>query len=316
VGKQVTVRVAVVQSGSLCFDTPATLQKMQERVGQAALAGGQLVVFPEAYVGGYPKGMDFGARVGSRSDTGRDWFAKYHDSAIDIDGPEIALMCDMAADHHIFLVSGIIERDGNTLYCTVVTISPKGKLINLHRKTMPTAMERLIWGFGDGSTLQVADTNIGRIGGAICWENYMPQLRLSQYAQGVELYCAPTVDDRDQWQHSMRHIAVEGRCFVLAACQYADRGNFPDRYPSDYQAGDVVIRGGSVIVSPMGEVLAGPVYDEEAILLADLDMDDIRRGKFDLDVVGHYARPDIFSLSVNTEQQVPAHAPADDYDDA
>jgi len=147
-------------------------------------------------------------------------------------------------------------------------------------------MERLIWGFGDGSTLPVIETGFGRIGAVICWENYMPLLRWHMYAKGVQLYCAPTVDDRETWAVSMRHIAVEGRCFVISACQYSQGGELP-------------IRGGSVIVNPMGKVLAGPCYEDERILTAEVDIGEIAEGKFDLDVVGHYARPDVFRLEVN-----------------
>ena len=166
---------------------------------------------------------------------------------------------------------------------------------------MPTAMERLVWGFGDGSTIGTVDTPVGRLGAVICWESYMPQLRLAMYAQGIQLYCAPTVDDRETWLPTMRHIALEGRCFVLSANQYARRSDYPDDYP--VAAGDpgaVLIGGGSCIVDPFGRVLAGPARDGEAILVADLDLDEIDRAKFDLDVVGHYGRPDLFRLEVDT----------------
>jgi nitrilase len=162
-------------------------------------------------------------------------------------------------------------------------------------------MERLIWGYGDGSTLPVFDTPIGRIGSVICWENYMPLLRTAMYAKNVQLYCVPTADDRDTWQATMRHIAIEGRCFVLSACQYIKRGAFPDDYDAiqGNEADTVLMRGGSLIVSPLGEILAGPNFDQECILTAELDLDDIARGKYDFDAVGHYARPDIFRLSVD-----------------
>ena len=311
-----TVRAAVIQAAPQAFDTPATLERMERLAGKAANEGARIAVFPEAFVGGYPKGMDFGARVGQRDDAGRDWFRRYHAAAIDLPGPELDRMCDIAAGHDLMIVAGVMERDGGTLYCTSVYIGADGSFLGKHRKPMPTAMERLIWGFGDGSTLTVVDTPLGAVGGAICWENYMPQLRLALYAKGVEIYCAPTVDDRDQWQHAMRHIAWEGRTFVLAACQYAVRADYPDDY--DCMQGDdpatVLIRGGSVIVSPLGRVLAGPVYDEEAVLVADLDMGDIARGKYDLDVTGHYSRPDIFTLLVNEEAQgvVFGDGPAED----
>jgi len=181
-----------------------------------------------------------------------------------------------------------------------------GTLVGKHRKLMPTAMERLIWGFGDGSTLPVIETPLGRIGAVICWENYMPQLRLAMYGRGIQLYCAPTVDDRETWLPTMRHIALEGRCFVLSANQFARRSDYPADYPiapADPEA--VLIGGGSCIVDPAGRVLAGPARDGEAILTADHDLDEVSRSTFDLDVVGHYARPDVFRLLVDDRPLTP-----------
>ena len=181
-----------------------------------------------------------------------------------------------------------------------------GTLVGKHRKLMPTAMERLIWGFGDGSTLPVINTPLGRIGAVICWENYMPQLRLAMYGRGIQLYCAPTVDDRETWLPTMRHIALEGRCFVLSASQFARRGDYPADYPIAPDDPDtVLIGGGSCIVDPAGRVLAGPARDGEAILTADLDLDEVSRSTFDLDVVGHYARPDVFRLLVDDRPLTP-----------
>ncbi|WP_082731777.1 MULTISPECIES: carbon-nitrogen hydrolase family protein [unclassified Sphingomonas] len=305
-----THRIAVVQAGSTLFDTPATLDRMARHVAALKDAGVELAVFPEAYVGGYPKGLDFGARVGSRTPSGRDDFARYHAAAIDVPGPETARIGEMAAAAGLTLVTGVIERDGGTLYCTALTFGPDGTLIARHRKLMPTASERLIWGQGDGSTLPVVDTQVGRVAAAICWENYMPALRQYYHAAGVQFYCAPTVDDRDMWPVSMRHIAYEGRCFVLSACQFMTRADAPADYAC-IQGDDpatVLIRGGSMIVSPLGEVLAGPVYGAEAVLVADIDPGDIARGKYDLDVAGHYARPDIFELRVDTRARPPVRA--------
>jgi predicted amidohydrolase len=197
---------------------------------EAAAEGARLAVFPEAFVGGYPKGIDFGARVGSRSAEGREWFRRYYESAISVPGPETEAIGEAAAAHRMYMVVGVIERCGGTLYCTALFFGPDGALLDKHRKLMPTAMERLIWGMGDGSTIPVLDTEIGRIGAVICWENYMPLLRTAMYAGGIEIYCAPTVDDRDVWAASMRHIAVEGRCFVLSSAQYLTRADCPDDY--------------------------------------------------------------------------------------
>jgi len=275
------VNVAVVQAGGVLFDSEAAVKKAEQLLAETA--GAQLVVFPEAFLGGYPKGEDFGARVGSRTPEGRKLFRRYYEGAIDVPGPQTDWLAAAAGNAGAWVVIGAIERDAGTLYCTALYFSPEGKLAGKHRKLMPTAMERLIWGFGDGSTLPVLDTGFGKVGAVICWENYMPLLRMAMYRKGVQFYCAPTVDDRESWPGSMRHIALEGRCFVLSACQYV-----PD-----------LIRGGSVIVSPLGRVIAGPNYECECVLRADLDPGEIAEGKFDLDVVGHYARPDVFRLEVN-----------------
>jgi nitrilase len=296
-----TIRVAVVQDAPAAFDRERTLAKVAERTAAAAAQGAQLVVFPEAFVSGYPKGLDFGARVGMRTPEGRDDFRRYYESAVDVPGPATDVLGAAAHEHHVYLVIGVIERAGGTLYCTVLFFAPDGALLGKHRKVMPTAMERLIWGFGDGSTLPVLTTPLGRVGAVICWENYMPLLRAAMYAKGIQLYCAPTVDDRETWLPTMRHIALEGRCFVLSACQFARRADFPAHYPA-IQGDDpatILIRGGSCIVGPLGQVLAGPCFDGPAILTAELDLGEIPRGTFDLDVAGHYARPDIFRLHVD-----------------
>ncbi|MES2790801.1 MAG: nitrilase-related carbon-nitrogen hydrolase, partial [Planctomycetota bacterium] len=256
--------------------------------------GAQLAVFPEAFIGGYPKGEQFGTSLGRRTAEGRDVFRAYYDSAIEVPGPETELIGNVARDNMLWMVVGIIERSGGTLFCTVLFFGPDGQLLGKHRKLQPTALERVIWGQGDGSTLTVLDTPLGKLGAVICWENYMPLLRTAMYAKGIQLYCAPTVDDRDSWIASMQHIACEGRCFVLAACQYLPGA----------QAGDApLIRGGSCLISPFGELLIAPHYGSEQVLTATIDLREIARGKFDLDVVGHYARPDVFQLHVNETPQ-------------
>jgi nitrilase len=300
------VRTAVVQAAPIAFDLDATLERVALLAHEAAGTGARLAVFPEAFVSGYPKGSDFGARVGSRTPEGREWFRRYHASAIELPGPAAERLGAIARENALHMVIGVIERSRGTLYCTAAFFGPDGGLLGRHRKVMPTAMERLIWGFGDGSTLPVLDTELGRIGAVICWENYLPQLRLAMYAKGIQLYCAPTVDDRETWLPTMRHIAMEGRCFVLSANQFARRSDYPDDYPVVAGGPDaVLIGGGSCIVDPLGRVLAGPAREGRAILTADLDLDDIVRGAFDLDVVGHYARPDVFRLVVDERVQAP-----------
>ncbi|NOX41272.1 MAG: carbon-nitrogen hydrolase family protein [Alphaproteobacteria bacterium] len=296
---------AVVQAATVLFDKARTLAKLADLVSDAASGGAQLIVLPEAFVGGYPKGLDFGTRLGMRTDEGREMFRRYYENAIDVPGQDTETIGKIAAAAKAHLVIGVVERAGGTLYCTVLFFDPAGALIGKHRKLMPTALERVVWGFGDGSTLPAPKTAIGTLGAVICWENYMPQLRLAMYAQGVEFYCAPTVDDREVWLPSMQMIALEGRCFVLSACQFMTRSDGPEGYhPVQGDKPDTtIIRGGSCIISPLGKVLAGPVYDEATVLFAEMDKDDILRGKFDLDVVGHYARPDIFTLTVNEATQ-------------
>lgn len=301
------LKAAVVQAGSVAFDVEATLAKADRLLAEAAEAGAGLAVFPEAFISAYPKGLDFGCRVGMRKPEGREQFQRYWDSAIDVPGPATEALAGMAARHNMYIVMGVIERDVGTLYCTVLYFSPAGELLGKHRKLMPTASERLVWGQGDGSTLPVFDTPHGRLGAVICWENYMPLFRAAMYAKGVKLYCAPTADDRDTWLATIRHIAVEGRCFVLSACQVMRRSDFPADYPvADEMADDqVLMRGSSCIIGPLGEVLAGPLFNEEGILYADLDIGEVTRSHLDLDPVGHYSRPDIFQLNVD-ERSRPA----------
>ncbi|AZQ76290.1 carbon-nitrogen hydrolase family protein [Flaviflexus ciconiae] len=230
---------------------------------------------------------------------------EYMAGAISLDGSDLDPVIEVSQETGVFIVTGLIERLGNTLYCTTIMVDPNDGLVGKHRKLMPTASERLIWGFGDGSTLDVVESPTGRLGTAICWENYMPLFRQAMYSQGVEIHCAPTVDNRDAWQSTMQHIALEGRTFVLSSCQLVRVEDYPEdtEFPNGITANGLVIRGGSVIYSPLGEVLAGPVYGEETIRYADIDLSEKDRSHLDLDAVGHYARPDVFQLHVNTAPQ-------------
>jgi nitrilase len=298
---------AVVQAAPVAFDLDATLDKVARLAGEAAGLGARLVVFPEAFVSCYPRGLDFGTVVGARTPEGRAWFRRYWESSIEVPGPGVDRIATIAGRHGLHLVIGVIERDGATLYCTTLVFAPTGVCLGKHRKLMPTGSERLVWGAGDGSTMPVFDTCVGRLGTVICWENYMPLLRMSMYAKGTQVWCAPTADSRDTWVASMRHIACEGRCFVLSANQFARRSDYPNDYPiaGHHQPDDVLCRGASMIVSPLGEILAGPAIDGEEILVAEIDLDEIVEAKYDFDVVGHYARPDVFRLVVN-EAATPA----------
>lgn len=297
---------AVIQIASIPDDPMATATKAAAWLRDAAAKGAKLAVFPEALIGGYPKGASFGAPIGMRKPEGREAFARYHAAAIDLDGPELGVFLEAAAETQVFCVIGVIERDGATLYCTALYIDGSKGLVAKHRKLMPTAGERLIWGFGDGSTMAAVRSDLGTVGAVICWENYMPALRMHMFNQGVTLYCAPTADDRDTWVPTMQHVALEGRCFVLTACQHITRGSYSALHES--ALGDdpttIMMRGGSAIISPSGKVLAGPDFSGETILLAQLDPADIMRAKFDFDVTGHYARPDVFQLKVDTAAKV------------
>jgi nitrilase len=298
-------RVAVVQAASIPFDSDATVTKAEGLIAEAAAAGAELALFPEAFVGCYPKGSGFGAVVGRRSGPGRDLYRRYFDAAVELDGPEVARLITSAATNGIFVVIGVIERLGATLYCTALMIDPISGLGAIHRKLMPTGTERLIWGFGDGSTIGTAQSPAGRVGTVICWENYMPALRQAMYAQGVELYCAPTADDRPTWIATMTHIALEGRVFVLTACQAIRAGDYPDWFQQEISEDPAtyLMRGGSAIIAPDGAVLAGPVFEDETILYAEIDLAEIARGHLDMDAVGHYSRPDVFELKVDTRRR-------------
>ena len=302
------VKVAVVQAASVLFDKGESIKKACRLVEEAGNEGSDIVLLPEAFIPAYPRGFTFGMKVGNRSEQGRALWKRYWDNSIDISGTEVTLLAKAAKDAGVYLSIGVIERDGasggKTLYCSMLYFSPEGNLIGKHRKLKPTGSERLIWGEGDGSTMPVFSTEFGKIGGLICWENYMPLARMAMYGKGVEIYLAPTADERETWQATVRHIACEGRCFVLGCNQYVTK----EMYPSDLETieeladqPDVMSRGGSVIVAPSGEVIAGPLWDKEGILYAELDLDEITTAKIDFDVVGHYARPDVFQLNVNTE---------------
>lgn len=301
------LRAAVIQAGASMFDAAKTLAKVLDLTRQAAAKGAELVVFPEAFLGSYPKGLDFGSVIGGRTPAGREDYQRYFEGAINVPGPETEHLGELAKELGVFVVIGVIERGGATLYCTVLFFSPQGNLLGKRRKLMPTAGERLIWGYGDGSTMPVFDTEFGKLGAVICWENYMPMARMAMYAKGIQIYCAPTADNRPTWVPSMQHIALEGRCFVLSACQHLRRSDCPEKYDAiqGNEPDTILMRGGSCIVSPLGEILAGPVFEQDDILMADLDLGELARGKYDFDVAGHYARPDVFRLIVNEASAPP-----------
>jgi nitrilase len=308
--QQHTVRVAVVQAASVIMDREASTEKAISLTLEAGKKGANIVVFPEAFIPAYPRGLTFGAKIGSRSPEGRKDWLRYWENSVPVPSQTTEMLGEAAREAGVYLAIGVIERDnefsGGTVYCTVLFFGPDGALLGKHRKLKPTGSERLIWGEGDGSTLPVFDTPYGKIGALICWENYMPLARAAMYAKGVQIYIAPTADSRELWQSTIRHIAAEGRCFVLSCNQYVTK----DMYPTDLACYDELVSsphemsaGGSAIIGPLGNYIKEPVFGQEDILIADLDLRDITYSQFDFDVVGHYSRPDVFQLLVNEEKK-------------
>ncbi|MCO6489308.1 MAG: carbon-nitrogen hydrolase family protein [Phaeodactylibacter sp.] len=286
-----TTKIALIQAASVLFNLEATIEKAAGLAREAAENGAQLILFPEAFIGGYPRGLSFGTVVGSRSPEGREQWLAYFRNALVMGSPAAERLGAIARDNGAYLAIGAVERDaqGNTLYCSLLVFSPQGELLLRHRKLKPTAAERIIWGEGDGTGLRVLDTPLGRVGGLICWENYMPLARMALYQQNVQLYLAPTADQRDSWQATLRHIACEGRCYVLGCNQFVTREMYPEPYRKELQGlPEVLCRGGSAVVGPLGEVAAGPLWGEEGILYADISLEEVVKSKLDFDVVGHY----------------------------
>ncbi|MEJ2584826.1 MAG: carbon-nitrogen hydrolase family protein [Robiginitalea sp.] len=308
-----SLRVAVVQDHPVFFNKKETLKKVGDLVASCAAQGSQLVLFPESFIPGYPRDFDFGTRIGDRSESGRDLYLEYYRESIDPEGEDIPLLENLAAKNNCYLVIGVTEQNtaNNSLYCSMLYISPTSGLLGIHRKIKPTGQERVIWAEADGESLCTFATPVGKIGGLICWENYMPLARMALYSKGVEIYLAPTADARPGWIASMQHIALEGRCYVLGCNQYIRRSDYPESYrPLLKNSRETRCPGGSVIVSPVGEILAGPLQDEAGILFADLDLSEIVRSKLDFDVNGHYQRKDIFAFEVHGQPPIKKEAPA------
>lgn len=311
--------VAALQVGTSPEGTQATLEKILSYEQEIKEAGASLVVIPEATLGGYPKGSTFGTYLGYRLQSGREEFAKYYSQSIEVGSGdkyyEINQLSELSRRTGASVCCGCIERDNTTLYCTIVFIDPQHGYVGKHRKLMPTATERLIWGQGDGSTLTVVDSAVGKIGGAICWENMLPLLRQAMYAKGVEVWCAPTVDQRPIWRTVMQNIAYEGRLFLVSAVQFmpdatkmgfgeiVDETTGKRQLPGWPAVDDNCINGGSIIVNPYGEIIAGPLIGREGLLTAEIDTDLIIEARYDFDPVGHYARGDVFQLTVNEKPQ-------------
>jgi nitrilase len=306
------VRVAVVQHPPVLLDREATLARGVELLDEAARAGARLVSFPETWVPGYPEWL-WRLRPGGDYALTGEIHARLLDSAVDLDAGQLQPLQDAAREHGVTVLVGVHERDGRfsrgTLYNTAVLIGPDGAILNRHRKLVPTNPERMVWGQGDGSGLRVVDTPVGRVGGLICWENYMPLARFALYAQGLDFYVAPTWDAGSGWVSTMRHIALEGRCWVLGNGT-AMRGrdvpaDFPSRDELFPDQDDWFNPGDSVVVAPDGRIVAGPLRNEHGILYADCDPAAAAASRRTLDVAGHYGRPDVFRLEVRMEPRPP-----------
>jgi nitrilase len=300
------VKVAVAQLGSVLMDRDASIDKACQYIIEASKNGAQILVFPEAFISGYPRGLRFDSAIGSRGARGKQDWVRYWNSSVPVPGEPLQKLADAINKAKLYVVIGVVEQEWRgsrgTLYCTMLYYGPEGTILAKHRKLKPTGIERLIWGEGDGSTLSTIQTPYGCVGGLICWENYMPLARMYMYEKGVNIYIAPTADARNSWQATIQHIACEGRCFVLAANQFVRKEDYPEDLACYEELQDfpsIMCRGGSAIVNPFGEYLVDPLYDEEGVLYADLDLNLIEQGHLDFDVAGHYARSDIFTLVVN-----------------
>jgi nitrilase len=302
-----TVRIAAVQVPPVYLDREATIDKACELVAEAGRAGAKLVVFPESFVPAYPDWV--WAVPAGQNDLMADMYSALLDNSLEVPGAATERLCRAAKKGKTYVVMGATERNveasGASLYNTLIYISADGELLGKHRKLVPTGAERLVWAPGDGSTLGVYDTPFGKLGGLICWENYMPLARYAMYAWGTQVYVAATWDRGEPWLSTLRHIAAEGRVFVIGCCMPLQMSDIPQRfaaikrfYPADR---DWINNGDSAVVDPEGNFIAGPMHKETGILYADLDMAGARGQKWMLDVAGHYARPDVFELIVHTE---------------
>jgi len=300
------VKVAVVQDAPEFFNKEATLRKVENITKQYAKEGCQLIVFPESFVPGYPRGFSFGATIGSRSDQGRQHYADYYNNSFDLESNDLKQLETLSKEQNIYIVIGVTEKQqtNGSLYCSMLYLSPTNGLLGVHRKIKPTGTERLVWAEAGVESLVTFDTNIGKLGGLICWENYMPLARMSMYLKGVEIYIAPTADSREQWTATMQQVALEGRCFVLGCNQYMTTSMYPEKYEDEVKdQPENFCPGGSVIVSPLGKIIEGPLFNKAGVLVAELDLEDIKRSKLDFDVIGHYARNDIFEFNVKEQPE-------------
>lgn len=301
------IKVCLIQDSPIFFNKEKTIEKVEELVKTYSAQGAQLIVFPESFIPGYPRGFSFGAVVGKRTDEGRKLFAEYHKNSVDIESEDLKQLEELSKTQNVWLVIGITEKQQQhgSLFCSMLYISPRIGLLGVHRKIKPTGSERIVWAEDSGKSLVSFDTPIGRLGGLICWENYMPLARMAMYKQGVEIYLAPTADCRDSWTPTMIHIALEGRCFVLGCNQFFTKSMYPEHYRALVKdEPELMCRGGSIIVSPLGKIIAGPLFDRAGALIEEIDLEEIALSKLDFDAVGHYSRDDIFDFKVLNQPEI------------
>ena len=306
-----TCRIAVVQAEPVMFDKDACVAKAIEYIEECAAGGAELIVFPELFVPGYPFGMNFGFRTGSRSEPGREDWKRYYDNSILADGPEMDRLISAAEEADVYVSIGYSERDAvnGTLYNSNMMISPEGEAKN-HRKLKPTGSERVIWGDANKDYFPVMDTPWGPMGNLICWESYMPLARVALYEKGISLYISPNTNDNEEWQSTIRHIAIEGHCYFINCDMLITKDSYPEdlnEYAALADLPQIPCRGGSCVIDPFGHLVSDCVWDEEAVIYADLDMQKVPASKMEHDVCGHYARPDVLELFVDDSE--------DDWDD-
>jgi nitrilase len=305
--EQGTFTMAVVQASPLFMEREATIDKACRLILEAAGNGAKTVLFPEAFVPGYPDWI-WNVPAGQMG-LHQQLYAKLLEQSVTIPGKATDRLCTAARQGGIYVIIGINERNsgasGGSLYNTLLYIDPQGNIMGKHQKLVPTAPERTVWAYGDPSGVKVFETPLCKVGGLTCWENYMPLVRYSLYAQGIELYLAPTYDEGEVWQASMRHIAREGRTYVIGCCMVSRKEDIiarcPELAPYYESAGEWINTGNSIIVDPNGEIIAGPLHEEEGILYAEMDLKMLHGSKWNLDVAGHYARPDAFELTIRRD---------------
>lgn len=303
-----SMKIAVAQVSPVILDKDKTIEKTIEYIDKAGKEKVDLVVFPESYIPAYPRGFSYGFVVGSRTDEGRKDFKRYYDNSVLVPSGDTDIIAEAAKRNNVYVSLGITERDHTncTLYCTNLFFGPDGKLLGKHRKLKPTGTERCLWGEGDETTLTTVDTPFGTMGSLICWENYMPLARYDLYSKGVSIYIAPTADSRDAWQSTMRHIACEGRCFVIGCNQYVTKSMYPtdiNYYHELENQPENMCPGGSCVVDPFGNYVIEPVWNEEKLSIAEIDLDKVVLSRIDFDPCGHYSRPDVFHFSTKGSEK-------------